>query len=221
MAITTYSELQTALAKWPGRENQAGWADLTKDFIALGEDYLNAELPLRFYEGDTTLTATIGSRSIALPSDYLEPYGLQHLSSPFEALVGRAPTPESIGYTDTQGRPSQWAIDETWVIFECPCDQAYSLQFRYRKKFALSDASPTNWLLTNHPRVYLYACLFEAGAFIDDGSDYQAKMRAMRDEAISSASRLAGRSKKIARLRVDSALLLNGRYDIESDTVLR
>lgn len=218
MAITTYSELKTALAKWPSRENQAGWSDRVPEFIALAEDYLNAELPLRFYQGDTTLTATVGSRSIALPTDYLEPYALEHLSTPFQQLNGRVP--ETIGYTDTQGRPLEWAVDETWIIFERPCDQAYQLQFRYRKKFALSDAVPTNWLLTNHPRVYLYSCLFEAGAFIDDGSDYQAKMQAMRNEAVASASKLASRSKKIARLRIDSALLQRGRYDIWSDTTV-
>lgn len=209
MAITTYSELKTALANWPSRTNQAGWSDRVPEFIALAEDYLNAELPLRVFQIETTLTATASSKSVALPTDYLEPYGLWHVSTPYEELTGRVAS--DLPYYPVNGRPTQWAISAANIIFERPCDTAYQFRFFYRMRLALSDAAPANWLLTNHPRAYLYAALFEAAAFIDDGSDYLSKMQAMRNEAMSSASRLAGRSKKIGKLRADDALMVIGR----------
>jgi hypothetical protein len=44
------------------------------DFVTLAESRLNRDLPLRVMQTTTTLTATAGSRSVALPSDFIEPY---------------------------------------------------------------------------------------------------------------------------------------------------
>lgn len=209
MAISTYSELQTAIPIWLSRTNQAGFSSRVPEFIALAEEHLNAEIALRVNQVFTTLSTTASSRSVALPSDFVEPYSLQHNSDPYEYL-----TPCVAGdlpYASTSARPSLWAVDETNIIFERPCDAVYSLRFGYRKKFALSDSAPTNWLLTNHPRAYLYASLYEAGAFIDDGSEFEAKMRARRDEAVALAKQVAARSKSIAVSQADPALLMIGR----------
>jgi hypothetical protein len=208
MAITTYAELQTAIPIWLSRTTQSGFSSRVPEFIALAEDHLNAEIALRINQVFTTLTTTAASRTVALPSDFVEPYSLQHTDLAYEYLTPRVADdmPNSL----TSGRPSQWAIDESNIIFERPCDAVYTLRFGYRKKFALSDSAPTNWLLTNHPRAYLYASLYEAGAFIDDGSEFEAKMRARRDEAVALAKQVAARSKSIAVSQVDSALLAIG-----------
>ena len=70
MAISTYSELQEAVASWLNR------SDLTTtipDFITLAESRLNRTLRLRVMETTTTLSLTASSRTVALPSAFIEP----------------------------------------------------------------------------------------------------------------------------------------------------
>jgi len=78
-------------------------------------------------------------------------------------------TPRSDGsfpYRSTSGQPLFWALDGTEAIdFDCPLDAAYTFRFRIRQRYVLSDANPTNWLLTNHPDVYLAATLIWGGVF--------------------------------------------------------
>jgi hypothetical protein len=206
MAISTYSELQTALRRWPGRENQAGWSDRVIEFISLAEGHLNAVLPLRINITESTLT-TSTTETVALPSDFVEAHALWHTSSPYEMLVPRAAG--DLPYNPTAGRPAMWALDGANIDFERACDQAYTLRFVYRAKFALSDSTPTNWLLTNHPGAYLYAALYEAGAFMDD-SEYESKMGARRDEAVAEARKIAARGGAIVPARSDPALMAIG-----------
>ena len=66
MSITTYSELQQAIADWLER------ADLTAripDFIALFEATANRRLRLRQQEAVASLTPSAGAA--ALPADFL------------------------------------------------------------------------------------------------------------------------------------------------------
>ena len=43
----------------------------------------------------------------------------------------------------------------------------------YAKIPALSDANPTNWLLTRYPDAYLYACLLEAMPYNEEDARMQ------------------------------------------------
>jgi hypothetical protein len=70
--------------------------------------------------------------------------------------------------SNTATTPSAWSIDQSKVRLNCPCDQAYTFDFRYKGKFALSVSAPTNWLLTEHPNIYLFATLVEAHSFIEN-----------------------------------------------------
>jgi hypothetical protein len=181
VAVTTYSELQTAAANWLIR------SDLTAripEFISLAEARLNRVLRMRRAEAEASLTATPASRSIALPSTFAEPLNLWILrDGDREALDFREP-----GLMEAEsesGEPEYWGIDGTNVVFERPCDQAYGFVLRYLAKFALSDASPTNALLTDAPDVYLFATLAEAGPFLRDpelAGSYETKLsRAIRE----------------------------------------
>ena len=55
-----------------------------------------------------------------------------------------------------------WTIDGGSLAFDRPCDQAYGFVLRMLAKVALSDAVPTNGLLTDYPDAYLFATLCEA-----------------------------------------------------------
>ena len=140
MAISTYAELKTAIATWLERSGDSAVTGNAADFVTLAESRLNRSLSLRAMETETTLTGTVSSRQLTLPSDYVEPkslflttFGTQDWLRPF--LAGT----ETLGTTN--GTPTAWTINGTAIDLDRPCDQAHSFLFRYRQSFALSDAA--------------------------------------------------------------------------------
>jgi hypothetical protein len=164
MAITTYAELQAAAANWLVR------GDLTQripEFITLAEARLNRVLRARLAETEAALTATLGARTIPLPAGFAEPLALWIVASGRREAL-RFIEPSLLGASSLQGRPRSWSVDGASLAFDRPCDQAYGLVLRMLAKFALSNAAPTNALLTDHPDAYLFATLCEAGPFLRD-----------------------------------------------------
>lgn len=161
MALANLDDLKSAVTKWMARGDVAGSAE---EFIALAEAGLNRELaPV---ETDVALTGTIDSRSIDISGTAcVEALAL------FLERTGRTEKPlkrkadGTFPYRDELGEPSIWTVDGDNIDFDCKLDQAYSFRFRTRQRFALSDSQPTNWLLTNHPDVYLAATLLWGGVF--------------------------------------------------------
>src|SRR5262245_41486008 len=158
MTISSYSELQTAVQTWLDRSDLSVNA---ADFITLAQSRLNRILPLRMTKLVAALTGTPGSANIPLPSDYVEPYAL--FLTTFGVKTELKPFVfGTIEQGIVNGVPSAWSINRAAIALDCPCDRAHSFEFVYRQSLALSDSAPTNWLLTNHPDVYLLASLVEA-----------------------------------------------------------
>ena len=164
MAITTYAELQAAAANWLVR------ADLTAripEFIALAEARLNRVMRARLAETEVALSATLGSRTISLPAGFTEPLRLWIVRPD-----GRDELPFQeaglVSVSMVRGEPRYWTVDGASVAFDRPCDQTYGFTLRMLKAFALSDAAPTNALLSGFPDLYLFATLSEAGPFLRD-----------------------------------------------------
>ena len=188
MAITTYAELQAAAANWLVR------ADLTAripEFIVLAEARLNRVLRTRLSETEVGLSATVGARMLALPAGFTEPLRLW-----LETAVGREELPflaaSLIGASSLRGRPGAWSVDGASLAFDRPCDQAYGLTLRMLRRFALSEALPTNALLADFPDIYLFATLSEAAPFLRDAelaAAYETKLGRAIAEANSKEAR--------------------------------
>jgi hypothetical protein len=180
MAINSYATLITAVEVWMARSDLAGSA---ADFIMLAEARLNRLIPA--VETDVTLTGTINSRVIDVSAhSVVSPIALfiaDSTTGDEEELTQRADG--TFPYDATSGRPHFWAMDGTNINFDSPLNAAYTFRFRFRQRFALSDAAPTNWLLTNHPDIYLNATLLWSGIFIKDGQQGGA-FKQLLDEAI-------------------------------------
>lgn len=216
MAITTYAELKTAAANFLVR------SDLTAripEFISLAEARLNRVVRKRQAEVDASLTATPSSRSIALPATFSEPVNL---------WIVRSGERDALEYLDPAlmeasaiaGEPMYWGIDGTSLVFERPCDSAYSFVLRHWAKYALSDAATTNTLLTDAPDVYLFATLAEAGPFLRDAnlsSAYEQKLTRALNELNAKDARAKGKQ----TLRTEAAAVLDGGrrsgYNINTD----
>jgi hypothetical protein len=206
MAITTYAELQAAAANWLVR------ADLTAripEFVALAEARLNRVLRARLAETDVALAAGVGARIIPLPAGFAEPLrvwivrGQDREELPFlDASL--------IGASSLRGEPGAWTVDGVNLAFDRPCDQAYDLTLRMLRKFVLSDAAPTNALLSDAPDVYLFATLSEAAPFLRDAElagAYETKL----SRAIEESNAKDARSRAPWRLGTELAGLIPAR----------
>lgn len=172
MPITTYTELKTSIASWLNRD------DLTSvipDFISLAEAGINRDL--RHYKMIERADATLDSRYVQLPADWMETVRFSITSGDTYRLelVSRDDMLEYRQKTaDTSGRPRFYAnIGDTIEVFPTP-DADYTMQLQYYAKTpALSDSNASNWLLLDAPDVYLYGTLIQSAPYLQDDARTQ------------------------------------------------
>lgn len=178
------------------------------DLIALAEARMSRDLRMAFVEAEAPVTGVVDSRYASAPSGMLTPIALFR-----EDSTGRVALDQVLPEMDTSadaGQPFYWAIDGAQIAFERPCDTAYEFTLRYIGKLGLTEAAPTNALLTNHPDCYLYATLLEAAIWNKDAeaaSTYNQRYEAARDEVNSLES-----MKRRQKLRTEFPL--TGWFDI-------
>ena len=210
MAVTTYSELQTAV-----RSRMGGRSDLSdaqvQEFISLGETELNSVLRLRDMETNTTLSLSASARSIDLPTGFIEDISLRYLNNDYY-LTRKSLRDLNRAIDDTETRPDFYAISDK-IYFEAPSDAAYSLTFDYFKGFDIAN-DLTNSLLTNYPKAYLYASLVEYAVYARNEAK-EAIWRRQMMQAVGLANRVSGRTRRNAKMITDSVFSGSvGRFDI-------
>ncbi|WP_162651557.1 hypothetical protein [Lentilitoribacter sp. Alg239-R112] len=211
MPISNYTELKTAITEWMDREDLSGSA---ADFISLAEARLNRRL--KSFEVDTVLSGADGSQSIDISSLSLsEPVALYCTThnDEYEILLK---APGTIAYRDAAGSPEFYVIDGDNIEFNRPQSGAQTYRFVYHERYALSDAAPTNWLLTNHPDVYLAASIVWGNVYI---ANVQSALlfKQTLDEFIKETRNYLSQNKRGIR-SVDDALLANGANRYASNT---
>jgi hypothetical protein len=165
MSITTYAELQTAVASWLNRGDLT--ANIT-DFITLAEARLSSDVKGRLMDTKTTLATVVGVNTVTLPTDMLEMRRFQVAGSYNQPLSYRTPDEQSIDFSaNSSGQPIVFTVIGANAELAPVPDAVYSLELTYRQRIpALSVSNTTNWLLTAWPNAYLYASLLEAMPFI-------------------------------------------------------
>lgn len=205
MTLANYSELQSEALDWMERAGQSGKAPT---WIKLAEARLNRELDV--VETDTTLTGTVGSRSIDISSvSIVQPIALFIAESGQDEEMLTPKADGTFPYLTDNARPKYWSIDGTNIDFDCPLDQAYPFRLRYRQRFELSDSATTNWLLTYHPDIYLAATLMWGAGYNMDWANGTV-WKQILDEGIPSVKNLIAQNKR-AVATVDAALTYPGR----------
>lgn len=166
MAITTYAELKTAVADWLNRD------DLTAtipNFIALAEAQMNRQI--RHRKMVVRADATVDTPYFAAPADWLETIRFQLNTNPITPLVYLTPEQliEDEQVYSTGGQPMFFTVvGQQFQVLPAP-DDSYDAELMYYAKIpALSDAAPTNWLLTEAPDVYLYATLVQSAPYLKE-----------------------------------------------------
>lgn len=160
--IGNYTQLKAAIADWLVDQNLDG---REAAFIQLAEAMFNRDIRARKMMVLDEATTTAGTKFISAPDDLLEVRSLTVPGNPTVSL--QLVTPDEISsQPQSSGKPVRYAIvGDSFLLHPTP-DMAYTLDLIYYEKIpALSDTVPNNWLLINHPDVYLYGSLLQAELF--------------------------------------------------------
>lgn len=165
MSLNTYAGLKTSIAAWLKR------SDLTTiipDLVVLAEARIARDLRLRRQIVSANLKLTASVQGVDLPLDWLE----------FENVTLNGDPPRQLTYVNIEhldskypstwtGMPAVYTLEGDKILFGPTPDKAYTAGVFYYGKFAaLSADTDTNWLLTNHPSIYLFAALAEAEPYL-------------------------------------------------------
>jgi hypothetical protein len=172
MAITTYSELQTAIANFLGRD------DLTSripEFISLAEARMSRELKARSQEKRATATLTASDAYVSLPTDLRSVRLVKMNTSPTEVLEYYTPVKLNELYSDgISGKPRAYTVIGGEIKFAPVPDSSYTAEIVYMEGVPdLSDSNTTNTILTRHPDAYLYGSLSAASVYLMDTQNTQ------------------------------------------------
>lgn len=196
LAFDNYTELTTAIGEWLDRSDLTGSIPA---MIALCEARLRRELQPFFSETTATVTVTAGAGTLPADCDIvrfveysdgqLEQVNPQHGRQFPESTAPR-------GFTLEGGQIRVWPI----------CDA--TLTVTYQPKLpALTETTPTNDLLTQHPDAYFFGALLFAEGFV--ANDARAStFKALWDEAIFELKRFLSRQRRTGvRLRAPAVIV--------------
>ena len=163
MALDTYTNLKTAIANFLARDDLTSEID---DFIDLTEAEFNRELRIRAME--TSVSFTIDSEQETLPTGFLGVRSFFVNNSGKETLQFVTPYHQFHTRGSSQsGTPRTYSIEGSNFRFAPAPDTSYTATLVYYKAFdSLDGSTATNYILTNHPDVYLYGSLYHASNFI-------------------------------------------------------
>lgn len=171
MAISSFSELVTAIGNWMARTDLS---DRIPEFIALAEAKFNRNLFVPQMEQRSTASVDTESDDpefISLPTDFqtMRSVRLNGVTGkPRLEFMSKSQIDDYRSSTDNvSGQPAYFAIvGEEMELAPTP-NEDYSLEMVYRRTIpALSNSNTTNWLLDLAPDAYLYGALMEASAFM-------------------------------------------------------
>jgi hypothetical protein len=150
-----YAEVQTTVADWLHRADLSG---VLPTFIKLAESRINRDL--RVDEMVKVVAGSMTDSTITLPNDFRQIKGLLVNDKPltYVSNLESHSIPQSAVYT---------VMGDKVKVYPKTLGTDYELVY-YASIESLSDAKPTNWLLTKYPDVYLYAVLLESAPYIKD-----------------------------------------------------
>ena len=198
MALSTYTELQAAVADFLNRE------DLTAaipTFIALAEARIARDLD--HWKQEKRVETTFDERYEAVPNDMLEVLSLHHEDGGRIVVMATAEMQERRGkISDQAGKPCYVRLTAAqFELFPTP-DTAYSVSMLYRGRIpALSDTNPTTWVITDAPDIMLYGALAQAAPYLMDDARLQT-WAALYQSAVDALNAESKEAKAVGTMRL-------------------
>lgn len=170
MALSTYAELKTSVADWLNRQDLTA---VIPDFIRLLEAQVERTLRVRQMFAETTLTINENGK-VVLPDDFLSVREVRVTNSSSSQIIDVTyASPHELtlilGEGQTNGVPRVYCPGKDTIEFApIPSGDTYTVLLQYVRKLPkLGDAGvTTNWLLVDHPDVYLYGTLLQAAPYL-------------------------------------------------------
>lgn len=190
MSITTYAELQSTIADFLNRQ------DLTATipaFISLAEADMRRSL--RHWRMEARATTNIDTQYSELPDGWLEMIRMRADNVQLDAVSHSDLLDMTAARNGQSGAPRYYAITNgTLEVFPVP-DKIYSGEMVYFRAIdPLTDAAPSNWVLTEAPDAYLYGALVHSAPYLqEDGR--AAVWGSMYQSAIDSLNRNSKKAK--------------------------
>ena len=183
MALTNYSDLQTAVATELNLGTDALATAVIQDAIVRAESKINRRTRAREAEQLSTATLDSSSRYLSVPTGMIELLNIK-------IKVATAPDSkyETVRYISPE-RMVDFYDSQNWVYtlrdeleFNKAPSNNHTVQMHYFKQWDLPTDS-TNWLMTNYPDIYLYGALAECEMHVQN--DMRVAMwKALFDQAI-------------------------------------
>ena len=178
--IATYTDLQTAVTEYLGRDQDTTLIARIPTFIQLTEAKLNRSLFVRQMEQRSTALAditTLEPEFISLPSDFQSMRRMRISSvtgKPLLTFMSQTQMDEYRLYSaDVANQPVYFTIFGTEIELAPTPDQDYTIEMVYRQNIPALATNSTNWLLTLAPDIYLYGALLESAPYIKDDDRIQ------------------------------------------------
>ena len=169
MSITTYAELKSAIADFLNRD------DLTSTiptFISLGEAQIARDV--RHWKQEKRVTTSVDERYENLPNDWIEVKFISLSTGAMLETVAPSNMADMRARSDTPGVPKYVRMTADQLEFYPTPSAATDISMLYYARTpALSDASPTNWLLSDAPDVLLYASLIHSAPYLAEDARVQ------------------------------------------------
>lgn len=168
MSLANLSELKAAVADWLERSDLE---PRLEDFVALAEARMNREIRCRRMV--TRASALIEGEFRAPPEDLLAPRSMR-LAGGSRRLLAFVTPEQMAGLKAAQrgagGELSAYAlVGGALEFFPAPSAPVEVALTYFARIPALGAGQPSNWLLAEHPDMYLHAAVLEAALYLRDG----------------------------------------------------
>lgn len=164
--LESYDDLKTVAAEWLNRRDLANAVPL---FITLAEAELRRRLRTKKFRQALTIDAevvTLPAQCAELLSVFLRS-SLVRLDKPLDIGTAEMFAEARARAGGLAGRPQFGAIIGEQLLVTPTPDQAYEAEIWFAAKIdALSTSNVTNWLLAEHPDIYLHATLLQAEPYL-------------------------------------------------------
>lgn len=157
---TTYTEL---LAEISGYTNRGDVEQVIPTWILFAEAEFNRRLQHR--KMTARKTATLSSARLALPSDWIEAINIEVSGRVPSRLKYRSPADldaERDAFGGDAGYPLYYTLVADEIEVAPAPSTSVTVEMLYRAKVPALATNSTNWLLTEHPDLYLFASLAQA-----------------------------------------------------------
>ena len=164
MSITTYAELQTAIADFLNRDDLTA---VVPDFITLAEARIQRDL--EHWQMEKRATASVTTQYVALPTDFLHPKRLhiQGQHQPLDPMAWSQMQESRDSGGDSTGVPRYYALVGGELELWPTPGNTYTLEMYYTATLsALSVSNTSNWLLAQAPDIYLYGSLINSAPYL-------------------------------------------------------